>query len=120
LEFIPYVDHSEAIKYMLQTTALLLIIPDHQSSKSILTGKLFEYIASGKPIICIGPVDGDAAVIITNTGHGITFSYNDSKGISEYLSSLISDNSISEKMSPGSFSRRELTKRIIPLLSNFN
>ena len=120
LEFIPYVDHSEAILYMLQTTALLLIIPDHQSRKSILTGKLFEYLASGKPIICIGPVDGDAAVIISNTGHGITFSYNDSKGISEYLSSLISDNSISEKMSPGSFSRRELTKRIIPLFSNFN
>jgi glycosyltransferase involved in cell wall biosynthesis len=118
LEFIPYVDHSEAIKFMLHSTVLLLIIPDHQSRKSILTGKLFEYLASGKPIICIGPVDGDAAVIISNTGHGITFSYNDSKGISEYLSSLISDNSISEKMSPRSFSRRELTKKIISMLSD--
>jgi glycosyltransferase involved in cell wall biosynthesis len=53
LEFIPYVDHSAAIQYMLKTSVLLLIIPDHQSNKSIITGKIFEYIASGKPIICL-------------------------------------------------------------------
>jgi glycosyltransferase involved in cell wall biosynthesis len=120
LEFIPYVDHSEAIKYMLQTTVLLLIIPDHQSNRSILTGKLFEYIASGKPIICIGPVDGDAAIIISSINHGKTFSYSDSKEISNYLSTLISGDTITDKTSPVSFSRMELTKKIIPLLSDFN
>jgi glycosyltransferase involved in cell wall biosynthesis len=120
LEFIPYIDHDAAIKYMLQTSVLLLIIPDHQSNKSIITGKLFEYIASGKPIICLGPADGDAAEIIRETGHGITFSYKDSKGISEYLSNLISDMSIREKMSPVAYSRKELTRKIIPLLSDQN
>jgi len=120
VEFIPYVDHTEAIKYMLNTSVLLLIIPDHQSNKSIITGKLFEYLASGKPIVCLGPADGDAAGIIENTGHGITFSYTDSKGVSEYLSSLISDISIIEKMSPEIFSRMELTRKIIPLFSNCN
>ena len=120
LEFIPYVDHPAAIKFMLNSTVLLLIIPDHQSNKSIITGKLFEYIASGKPIVCLGPADGDAAGIIRDTGHGMTFSYTDSKGISEYLSTLISDISIIEKMSPEVFSRLELTRKIIPLLSNFN
>jgi glycosyltransferase involved in cell wall biosynthesis len=58
LEFIPYVDHAAAVEFMLKTTVLLLIIPDHQSNKSIITGKLFEYIAAGKPIICLGPVMG--------------------------------------------------------------
>ncbi len=120
LEFIPYIDHDAAIKFMLQTSVLLLIIPDHQSNKSIITGKLFEYIASGKPIVCLGPADGDAAGIIRETGHGITFSYKDSKGISEYLSNLISDMSIIEKMSPIAYSRKELTRKIIPLLSDQN
>jgi len=120
VEFIPYVDHTEAIKYMLNTSVLLLIIPDHQSNKSIITGKLFEYLASGKPIVCLGPADGDAAVIIEITGHGITFSYADSKGISEYLSTLISGISIIEKRSPEVFSRMELTRKIIPLFSNCN
>ncbi len=120
VEFIPYVDHAEAIKYMLNTSVLLLIIPDHQSNKSIITGKLFEYLASGKPIVCLGPADGDAAGIIENTGHGITFSYSDSKGVSEYLSTLFSGISIIEKRSPEVFSRMELTRKIIPLFSNCN
>jgi glycosyltransferase involved in cell wall biosynthesis len=118
LEFIPYVDHTAAIQFMLKTTALLLIIPDHQSNKSIITGKLFEYIASGKPIICLGPADGDAAGIIRNTGYGITFSYTDSNGIYEYLIQLIFGKSITQKNSNAFYSRRELTKKIIPLLIN--
>jgi len=120
LEFIPYVEHPAAIRFMLKTTVLLLIIPDHQSNKSIITGKLFEYIASEKPIICLGPVDGDAARIIENTGHGRTFFYSDSEGISDYLSSLISDISVKEKNSSAAFSRRKLTLKIIPLLSDRN
>jgi len=120
LEFIPYVEHPAAIRFMLKTTVLLLIIPDHQSNKSIITGKLFEYIASEKPIICLGPVDGDAAQIIENTGHGRTFFYSDSEGISDYLSSLISDISVKEKNSSAAFSRRKLTLKIIPLLSDRN
>jgi glycosyltransferase involved in cell wall biosynthesis len=116
LEFIPYVDHTAAIQYMLNTSVLLLIIPDHQSNKSIITGKIFEYIASGKPIICLGPLDGDAAGIIGNTEYGKTFSYMDSKGISEYLIQLISGKSITQKNSNAFYSRRELTKKIIPLL----
>jgi glycosyltransferase involved in cell wall biosynthesis len=118
LEFIPYVDHTAAIQYMLNTSVLLLIIPDHQSNKSIITGKLFEYNASGKPIICLGPLDGDAAGIIGNTEYGKTFSYMDSKGISEYLIQLISGKSITQKNSNAFYSRRELTKKIIPLLIN--
>jgi glycosyltransferase involved in cell wall biosynthesis len=117
-EFIPYVDHPAAIQYMLKTSVLLLIIPDHQSNKSIITGKIFEYIASGKPIICLGPLDGDAAVIIGNTGYRRTFSYMDSKEISEYLSSLVSETPYIESISPAVYNRKELARKIIPLLSN--
>ena len=120
LEFIPYVNHPAAIQYMLKTSVLLLIIPDHKSNKSIITGKIFEYIASGKPIVCIGPLDGDAAGIIGNKEYGKTFSYMDSKGISEYLASLISEKPVLERTSSEVYSRKELTGKIIPLLSNRN
>ena len=116
IEFIPYSDHSTAIRNMLDTTALLLIIPDHLSSGSIITGKLFEYLASGKPVICLGPVDGDAAKILKETGHGKTFIYNDSKGISEYISFLASNPGITEKVSHTIYSRENLVKRVIALL----
>ena len=117
-EFIPYVDHSAAVQYMLNSSVLLLIIPDHQSNKSIITGKIFEYIASGRPIICLGPSDGDAAEIIRTGGYGKIFDYRDSKGIYEYLIQLISGKSITLKNSNAFYSRRELTKKIIPLLIN--
>jgi glycosyltransferase involved in cell wall biosynthesis len=116
VEFIPYVDHAAALKYMLESTILLLIIPDHQSNRSIITGKLFEYIAAGKPIICLGPDDGDAAGILRETGHGTTFSYKDSDGVLDYLLKLTSDNSIIENIPLKIFSRRELTRKIVSLL----
>lgn len=116
VEFIPFSKHLTAIRNMLDTSALLLIIPDHQSSRSIITGKLFEYLASGKPVICLGPAAGDAAEIIEETGHGKTFDYDDSERISEYLISLISNSEIPEKVSPSIYSRENLVKKVIALL----
>lgn len=117
IEFVPYSDHSTAIRKMLDSTALLLIIPDHFSSGSIITGKLFEYLASGKPVICLGPVDGDAAKILEETGHGKTFNYNDSEGISEYLTILSSNPEITGGISHTIYSREILVKKVIALLS---
>ena len=115
-EFIPYSDHSTAIGYMLDTTVLLLIIPRHRSSRVIITGKLFEYLASGKPIIGLGPLDGDASVILEETGHGKTFDYNDSVGIYEYLNKLSLNPEITEEVSPEVYSRETLVKNVISLL----
>jgi glycosyltransferase involved in cell wall biosynthesis len=115
-EFIPYVDHASAIGYMADTSALLLIIPDHPSNKSIVTGKLFEYIASGKPVICIGPPDGDAAEIITGSMTGQTFSYDDHTAIKNYLSH-ISVNPGETEREIERFSRKNLTRQLINILN---
>jgi glycosyltransferase involved in cell wall biosynthesis len=112
VEFIGYVDHPTAIKNMLETSVLLLIIPDHQSNRSIITGKLFEYIAAGKPIICLGPLDGDASVILNGTGHGRMFQYLDSKGISEYLTTLIPGKFSGSMTGSKVYNARELTKQL--------
>ena len=118
VEFVNYVDHESAIKFLMGSSALLLIIPDHKSNRSIITGKLFEYIASCKPVICLGPVDGDAADILKETGHGNTFLYNDEEGISSCLKELISDNSIKEKSPAEIFSRVRLTKKVADVLDD--
>jgi glycosyltransferase involved in cell wall biosynthesis len=115
VEFISYVDHPTAIKYMLETSVLLLIIPVHKSNRSIITGKIFEYIASGKPIVCVGPPDGDAAEILKETGHGRMFSYSDSKGIQEYMTTLILGNSHDSRTGSKVYSASELTKQLTSL-----
>jgi hypothetical protein len=64
---------------------LLLCINHYPGEKEMLTGKLFDYICSGRPIMNIGPVPGDAAAIIAETKTGETFDRLDKNGIKEHL-----------------------------------
>jgi glycosyltransferase involved in cell wall biosynthesis len=118
VEFLPYVIHSEAVKYMLSSTILLLIIPSHQSNKSILTGKLFEYLATGKPILCLGPTDGDAAEIIKSVGAGSVFNYNSNDAIYQFL--VQSSGKIVQPPGTGKliYSRKELTRQLSMILNS--
>ena len=118
LEFLPYAIHSEAIKYMMNTSLLILIIPLHQSSKSIITGKIFEYLASGKPILCLGPVDGDAAEIISKCKAGRTFSYFDTANISKFVKNIDNHPVTSDKQAVQNYSRYNLGKQIAEILNS--
>jgi hypothetical protein len=63
----------------------LLLIPDTLHAKGILTGKLFEYLGAGIPVVGVGPADGDAARILADTGTGKMFSRDDVDGLFAYL-----------------------------------
>ena len=90
-EFIPYVVHSKLLIHLKSASVLLLCIPDMKKNEGIITGKLFEYLAARKPILCIGPVKGDAAAIINENEAGKVFDYSDKKGILDYLSDLLNN-----------------------------
>jgi len=117
LEFIPYVSHNEAVGYMMNSSVLLLIIPSHSSNRSIITGKLFEYLASGKPILCLGPEDGDAARIIKKCRSGINCGYADTDKMSEFLQNIKSYSDNSDKSAVKEFSRHSLTAKIVDSLN---
>lgn len=89
LELISTVSHAESVKYLLKSNILFLVIPEVENDKGILTGKLFEYLAARKPIVCIGPQDGDAANIISECDAGKTFDRNMEKELSEYLEQMV-------------------------------
>ena len=50
---------------MKNSQVLLLLINNTPNAKGILTGKFFEYLSSGRPILAIGPPDGEAAVPVS-------------------------------------------------------
>lgn len=91
VEFIDYVPHEESVRYLMKTNALLLIIPQMDQNEGILTGKLFEYLGSGKRIIGIGPSQGDAAKILRECGSGDMFDYEKSEDIKKYLGGIIEE-----------------------------
>ena len=84
----PFVDHQSAVKKMIESSALLFPIPQAPNNKEILTGKIFEYLASGTPLISIGPPDGDAANILRSLNRAEMLDYQEKEGIKKRISSL--------------------------------
>ena len=85
--FSSYVPHNQVAKiHRAATMLLLLLMPDSEPrAKGLLTGKIFEYLASGRPILCIGPEDGDAAEIINEAHAGTTVSFSNKEKIKEII-----------------------------------
>lgn len=115
-EFIPFVPHAEAVRYMKEASVLLLVIPNLPGNKGNLTGKLFEYIGSGSPILALAPPDGDAASIIEKTGAGDVFDYTDAEGVYRYLKRLMSDSGNIRSATASEYSRKALAGKLKEIL----
>jgi len=115
VDFISYTPHDQAITHMANSSLLLLIIPENGDNKIIMTGKIFEYIASGRPILCLGPEDGEAAVLISKLNNGRCFDYADTRNIKSYICE-VKEHPFILKDDPSEFSRRNLTKKLASLL----
>ncbi|WP_282122357.1 glycosyltransferase family 4 protein [Algibacter mikhailovii] len=82
---IGYVSHNQSIMYQKKSQLLLLIEIDSEETKSIIPGKLFEYMVSGRPIISIGPKDTDVEKIIKETNTGNHFYYDDYESLKSII-----------------------------------
>ena len=120
VQFHGYLSHNEAIKHTIAADLLLLIIPNVKNNKLIYSGKLFEYIATTNPILCIGPHDGDAAELIKKNELGQNFFYNEEDKIHSYLINCLKkfkNNDLTIKgFNPNQFSRETLTGKLSKLL----
>jgi len=89
LELIPYAPRAESLRLQRDSEALLLLVPDAGGrGKGVLSGKVFEYLAAGRPILAVVPPDGAAADLIRETGAGIVVAPDDIVGIGQALQEL--------------------------------
>jgi glycosyltransferase involved in cell wall biosynthesis len=99
----------------------LLLINDTPNAKVILPGKFFEYMAARRPILCIGPRDGDAAEVILETNAGYVSEKDDKesirKAINELYSRFRTGKNIVDSKGIARFSRESLTGRMAECLS---
>ncbi|MBP6040849.1 MAG: glycosyltransferase family 4 protein [Flavobacterium sp.] len=116
-----YVSHAEAVAHQRKSQVLLLIEIDSQDTKSILPGKLFEYLVSERPIVAIGPMGSDFAEIITNTNTGVFFEYSEKaklkQTIQEYYTQFLQGNLQSHAIGLQQYSRKNLTQQLVELLN---
>jgi len=68
-EHLGQLPHSRALSYSAGANMLILLIPDYPDNRLIMTGKLFEYLNTGNPILCLTN-QGIAADIISEANAG--------------------------------------------------
>jgi glycosyltransferase involved in cell wall biosynthesis len=89
LELIGYSPRGESLRLQRDSEALLLLVPDAGGrGKGVLSGKVFEYLAAGRPILAAVPPDGAAAALIRETGAGVVVAPDDVEGIRAALEEL--------------------------------
>lgn len=81
----PPLPHTEINQVQKNADLLLLLIPKVKHDLAITTGKIYEYLASGNPVLCLGPQDGDAANILLECAAGKCFERDDFEGIKHFI-----------------------------------
>lgn len=80
-----YVPHTQAVREMQRAAVLLLVVNRVEGAEGIETGKVFEYLAARRPVLALGPPHGNAARILTETGAGQTFDWDDADRVERWL-----------------------------------
>jgi glycosyltransferase involved in cell wall biosynthesis len=117
-----YVDHFEALQIQYNAQLLLLLEIDREETRSIIPGKLFEYLAARRPILGIGPLGSDIQTIINETKSGMYFNpsqYEELKaGILQCYSNYKNGTLASTSQGIEKYSRRELTRKMADIIKN--
>tara|TARA_X000000950_G_scaffold289450_1_gene413634 strand:+ start:30851 stop:32011 length:1161 start_codon:yes stop_codon:yes gene_type:complete len=119
---VSFVPHLEAIKFMQQADLLFLPIPKVENNLGILTGKIFEYLASKTPILAMGPENGDASKILSKLHREPMIGYNDRQKLEKTLNDHYdkwynnTDTKIKSNLH-NTFNRKNLTLKLIDIIN---
>lgn len=121
-ELLGYIPHGDALREQQKAQVLLLIETDESETRSIIPGKLFEYMAAQRPILAIGPQGSDIAPILQESGSGTFHSYKEMEATGNLVKQLF-DQYRSEGLSGTSaqiqsYSRKQLTGQMAEVLND--
>jgi galactitol-specific phosphotransferase system IIB component len=121
LNLLGYVSHHEAVAHQKKSQVLLLIEINSEDTKSIIPGKLFEYMVSNRPIIAIGPQGSDFAAIIKETNTGVFFDYSEKTKLKsvilDFYNQFLEGKLQSHGVGLQQYSRKNLTKQLAQLIN---
>ena len=121
LRKIDYLKHNEVVSEQQRSQVLLLLINNTPNAKGILTGKLFEYLAAQRPILCIGVEDGDAAKIINQTKSGVVVNFSDKEkmkvAINTFYEQFKNNKLTVTSQGVDHYSRKNLTQQLAEILN---
>ena len=114
-------DHATAVREQRSASILILPLRNDPLYRPILPGKLFEYLASRRPILGIGQEDGAMARVISAAEAGTTANWDNEAAVKAFLENAFRqhcEGGVPEtKGDIGQYSRRATTHSLAALLS---
>ena len=80
-----YQPHSVAVEEQRKASMLILPLRKEPEYKAVLPGKLFEYLASWRPVLGIGQPDGAMSMILNTTKTGVVFDWEDRSSLKRFV-----------------------------------
>lgn len=115
-----YLAHGEAVEEMQHSDMLLITNFPNESSRGIIPGKIFEYLASGKQILSFGPDKADVAKILEETQAGKHFGYQDTEMVKKFILEKFNvwknGDLLENTQHIDQFSRKNLTRQLTEIL----
>ncbi len=121
VEVLPYLPHSESIRHLMTSEALLLVVDEYAGGEEIVPGKVFEYIGARRPIIGIAR-EGAVTELLRTTGSGQSAGNSDIESIARIILEYYTDYLYNKSaFSPDNaaiarYERREITRQLAGLL----
>ena len=121
--YLNFVAHKQAIEFTKKSSLLILIIQNVRDRHLFLNSKLFEYISSGTEILSIGPIDGDAAVVLNTANRKPMVDYSNYEAMLQQLLSAYQQwqqDGVDFKYTDNShliFTRRNQTTALVKILN---
>ncbi len=116
------IPHQQLLQTYGETDVQLLVLAHTALAPGNLPGKFFEYLASGNPILAVGPVQGDARDVLVATGAGKIFERSDRAGITAALWFYYQQwkSGAAPPSNPAlAYARPQLAKQLSDLLASF-
>ena len=119
-KFTSTVPHHELMSIYSTSAVLVLILTGYKDAEGYMPGKLFEYLATGLPILGVGPPEGDAAEMLSKTQSGSMIDGNNLHKImvtlKGYFEGWRKDEVEKQSSDPSVYSRKGLTDKLVRIL----
>ena len=123
LHLTPPVAHHAAVVEMMQASVLLFSIANEGNVRALVSGKIFEYLATGLPILPIGDHASGAGEVLAQAGMGPMLAHADGAAIQTQLRQFYRDWQAQGRQplaghnqGAAAFSRQGLTQQLARLL----
>ena len=114
-----YKNHKEVITDYQTANVLMLFVNNTDNAKVNIPGKSFEYLATGKPILCFTSGNTDIANILKTLDHCLVLDYNEEvPKVKKKLITFFSNILNASTLDINKYSRSHLTSLLVQLLDN--